>query len=87
VPSDMLPLLQDFIDVFSLPSGLPAHRPIEHTIDLILGTSLPNAPSYYLAPHDSAEIEYQIYQLLESGHIQPSSSPCTSPTFITIKKY
>ena len=48
-PPKTLALLTDFEDVFSPPKGLPP-RAIEHSIDLILGASLPNAPSYHLDP-------------------------------------
>ena len=65
--------------------GLPPSRSIEHTIDLNPDTSLPNAPSYRLDPREATEVERQICQLLESGHIQPSSSPCASPAFIIPK--
>jgi hypothetical protein len=46
----MVPLLQEFADVFTQPTSLPPSRSIEHRIDLIPGTSLPNAPSYRLTP-------------------------------------
>ena len=55
--------------------GMPPSYSIEHTIDAIHNTSLPNAPSYFLIPQEAAVIEHQIFQLLELGHIQPSSSP------------
>lgn len=50
VPLDMAPLLQEFEDVFTQPTGLPPSRSIKHTIDLIPSASFPNAPSYRLAP-------------------------------------
>jgi len=56
------------------------------TIDLVLGATLPNAPSYRLSARESAEIERKIKQLLKSGHIKPSASPCTSPAFMITKK-
>jgi hypothetical protein len=66
---------------------LPPSQDIAHSIDLRPNASLPNAPSYRLAPKEATEIERQIGQLLESGHIQPSSSPSASPTFIVPKKH
>jgi len=81
------PVLHKFSDVFEPPNGLPPVCPIAHTIDLISGAMLPNAPAYRLAPQEATEIEKQLTQLLESGHIQPNSSPCASPTFIVPKKY
>jgi hypothetical protein len=72
--------------VFHPPTRVPPSRGISHSIDLIPGASLPNAPLYHLDPKEATEIERQIGQLLESSHIQPSSSPCASPTFIIPKK-
>ena len=45
-------LLQEFKDVFpkEIPHGLPPLRGIEHQIDLLLGTSLPNRPAYRSNP-------------------------------------
>lgn len=81
-----LSFLSEFVDVFAPPTGVPPSQLIEHSIDLIPGTSLPNAATYHLAPHEAEEIERQLQQLLNSGHIQPSSSPCASPAFITPRK-
>jgi len=50
VPEEMAPLLQEFSDVFQTPTGLPPSRHIDHSIDLILGSALPNAPTYQLSP-------------------------------------
>ena len=86
VPPTKAPLLHEFADVFTQPIGLPPTRSVEHHINLISGASLPNTPYYHLAPREAAEIECQIDELLTSGHIQPSSSPCASPTFIIPKK-
>ena len=77
-PPEMAPLLQEFLYVFTEPTGLPLYHSIEHTINLILDASFPNAPSYRLAPRDIDEIECQIDQLQNSDHIQLSSSPFTS---------
>jgi hypothetical protein len=83
----MVPILYEFTDLFQKPIRLPPLWDIAHFIDLILGASLPNPPTYLLDPKEATEIEFQIGQLLESGHIQPSSSPCASPAFIIPKKH
>lgn len=82
----MATLLSEFSDVLSPPEGLSSKRPIEHSIDLIPGAALLNAPSYCLAPREAEEIERQLQQLLNAGHIQPGCSPCASPVFIIPKK-
>jgi len=48
IPLKVQELLQEFGDVFpkEILSGLPPLRGIEHQINLVLGTSLPNRPSY-----------------------------------------
>ena len=83
---DLYVVLYEYVDVFSPLKGLPPKRPIEHYINLIPCATLPNAPAYILAPHGVEEIECQLQQFLNVGHIQPICSPCTSPTFIIPKK-
>ena len=86
VPPSMAPLLHEFANVFTQPTGLPPVRSVEHHIDLIPGASLQNTPSYCLSPREAAEIERQIEELLTSYHIETSSSPCSSPNFIIPEK-
>jgi len=57
IPEAMTPLLQEFSDVFQPPTGLLPSQHIEHSIHLILGFSLPNAPTYQLAPREIEEME------------------------------
>jgi hypothetical protein len=51
-------LLQDYADVFlkELPPSLPPVHGIEHQIDLIPGTQLPNCASYRTNPDETKEI-------------------------------
>ena len=56
----MQELITYFDDVFAVLTGLPPVRPIEHTIDLLPGAALPNAPtSRYPLPR----INDLLYQL------------------------
>ena len=64
---------------------LPSSFSIEHTIDLILESSLPNAPLYHLTPQEDDVITRQPDQLLISGPTPPSSLPFASPTFLMSK--
>ena len=82
----MAPLLHEFVDIFTQPTGLPPYRSIAHMIDLLPTTSFANTPTYRLGPREASEIECQIHQLLESCHIQPSLSPCAPPASIIPKK-
>jgi hypothetical protein len=86
VPKAMTPLLQEFADVFQIPTGLPPSRHIDHSIHLILGSTLPNAPTYRLTPRETEEIEKQLTDLINSSHIQPSSTPCASVAFVIPKR-
>jgi hypothetical protein len=85
-PLAMFLFLHEFPDVFHLPITLPPSRDISNSIDHIPRTSQPNAPSYILDPKEATEIKCQINQLLKSGQIHPSSSPCAYLAFIIPKK-
>ena len=60
------PLLQEFKNVFpmEIPHGLPPSRDIEPQVDLLLGASLPNRPTYKSNPQETqrkdvhAKVEY-----------------------------
>jgi hypothetical protein len=55
-------LLQEFKDVFpaEIPPGLSPLRGIEHQIDLIPGTSLPNRAAYRTNPEEMKESQRQV---------------------------
>ena len=59
VPPSLMTILQEFQDVFpeELPHGLPPLRGIEHRIDLIPGSPLPNRAVYRTNPEETKEIE------------------------------
>jgi hypothetical protein len=52
-------ILQEYADVFpkELPPGLPPLRGIEHRIDLIPSTQLPNRAPYHTNPDEAKEIQ------------------------------
>ena len=56
-PAKVQLLLKEFSDVFpeELPNKLTPMRDVQHTIDLVLGASLPNLPHYRLNPIEHAE--------------------------------
>ena len=53
------PLLLEFKDVFTkeIPHGLPPSRGIEHQIDLLPRTSLPNKPAYKSNPQETDVVD------------------------------
>jgi len=67
-PTKIVHLFHESLDVFNQPTDLPLSRSIGHTINLILGSSLLNAPSYHLAPREDTQIEHQAGRMLESTH-------------------
>ena len=80
--------MQEFANVFpsAVPPGLPPIRGIEHQIDLIPGASLLNRAPYYTNPEETKEIQRQIQELLDKGHIRESLSPCAVPIILVPKK-
>ncbi|CAA7034297.1 unnamed protein product [Microthlaspi erraticum] len=79
---------QDFSDVFpdDSPPGLPPVRGIEHQIDFVPGSTLPNRPAYRTNPVETKELQRQVDELMEKGHIRESMSPCAVPVLLVPKK-
>ena len=52
VPEAITGFLEEFADVFpkDLPEKLPPHHDIQHQIDLVPSSSLPNQPHYHMSP-------------------------------------
>ncbi|XP_071918798.1 uncharacterized protein [Coffea arabica] len=79
---------QEYQDVFpeDIPNGLPPLRGIEHQIDFIPGSSLPNKAPYRTNPEETKEQQRQVEELLGKGWIQESLSPCAVPVLLVPKK-
>jgi len=84
VPEAINPLIQESTDVFQTPTGLPPSRHIDHSIHLIPGPSLPNAPTYRLATRETEVKEKQLTDLINSDHLQPTSAPCATAKFMRL---
>ncbi|XP_056852807.1 uncharacterized protein LOC130502014, partial [Raphanus sativus] len=87
-PSELSSLLQEYKDIFpeDNPIGLPPIRGIEHQIDFVPGATLPNRPSYRTNPVETKELQKQVEELMEKGHIRESMSPCAVPVLLVPKK-
>ena len=80
-------MLKEFQDVFQEPpKGLPPLRGIEHQIDFIPETSLPNRPAYRTNPTEAKEIQQQVEELLAKGWVQDSMSPYVMHVILVPKK-
>ncbi|XP_062113069.1 uncharacterized protein LOC133824216 [Humulus lupulus] len=74
---------QDFDDVFpeEVPNGLPPIRGVEHQIDFIPGATIPNRPAYRSNLEETKELQRQVVELMEKGHVHESISPCANVEF------
>jgi hypothetical protein len=81
-------LLQEFKNVFppEIPPGPPPLKGIEHQINLILGTSLPNRAMYRTNPEETKKIQRQVQELLDNGYVHESLSPCVVPVILVPNK-
>ncbi|KAH0773694.1 hypothetical protein KY290_010831 [Solanum tuberosum] len=79
---------ENFEDVFpdDTPKGLPPLRGIEHQIDFVPGSQLPNRPAYRSNPEETKELQRQVEELLEKGFVRESMSPCSVPVLLVPKK-
>ncbi|KAH9704605.1 hypothetical protein KPL70_011534 [Citrus sinensis] len=84
--SDMQSLLEEYSTLFQEPTHLPPSREIEHNITLKEGIEPVNVRPYRYAHFQKDEIERQVNKMLNSGLIQPSTSPFSSLVLLVKKK-
>lgn len=80
-------MLAEFPDVFTkeLP-GLPPERELDLTIELKPGTQPISKTPYRMIAPELQELQIQLKELLDIGHIRPSISPCGAPVIFVKKK-
>jgi hypothetical protein len=59
---------------------------VEHEINLIADSTLPNLGMYRYSVIENDEIKKQVSELLENGVLKPSNSPCGSLVVLVPKK-
>jgi len=61
VPKELAVILDRFQDIMpsEMPNQLPPMRDVQHAIDLVSGSSLPNLPHYRISPIEN-ELNQQI---------------------------
>jgi hypothetical protein len=84
---DEIPIVCEYPDVFpdELP-GMPPDRDVEFVIELKPGTAPISKQPYHMPPEELAELKNQLQELLDKGHIRPSSSPSGCPALFVKKK-
>ncbi|GBG84166.1 hypothetical protein CBR_g38140 [Chara braunii] len=78
-------LLEEFKDLAEPPIGV-VPRPIQHRIEIELGSRTPKGAVYRMSPRELEELRKQLDELLEKGWIRPSSSPFGAPVLFVPKK-
>ena len=76
------------ITVFSKQSFdvLPEPKEWDHAVELIPGSKPSSCKVYPLSPAEQKELDVFLKENLETGRIQPSKSPMSSPVFFIKKK-
>nr|GFD09464.1 putative nucleotidyltransferase, ribonuclease H [Tanacetum cinerariifolium] len=69
-----------------IPTGLPPIREVQHCIDLVPGSVLPNKEAYHMNPKEHEELQRQVDELLKKGVLQESKSLCVVPALLVPKK-
>ncbi|XP_020696713.1 uncharacterized protein LOC110109849 [Dendrobium catenatum] len=87
-PETVKGLLERYADLgpTELPAELPPLRNIQHSIDLIPESTIPNLLHYRLCPKEQKVLQQLVDELLDKQLIQHNLSPCAVPALLVPKK-
>ena len=86
IPVPVQVLLKQYDDLFQEPNQLPPHRSHDHRIPLKEGISAVNVRPYRHSTLQKDVVEKMTQELLNSGLVQHSSNPFSSPVVLVKKK-
>jgi hypothetical protein len=79
-------VINEFVEVFNMPSGLPPVREHDHAIPLKPYANIPNLRPYRYPYYQKNEIEKIVKEMMQAGIIRHSTSPFSSPVLLVKKK-
>jgi hypothetical protein len=79
-------IVEEYRDIFVSPTRVPTLCQVKNPNDMTLDAPLPNGPVYRCSLMENDEINCQIQEILQKGHIRLKSSPCGSPIVLVQKK-
>jgi hypothetical protein len=83
---EVVPILEEFQDLFQIPTGLPPKRECDHRIVLKEGATPPNIRPYRMPHTQKNVVEEMVKELLTNKEIRHSTSPYSSPALAVTKK-
>ncbi|KAA0039232.1 Transposon Ty3-G Gag-Pol polyprotein [Cucumis melo var. makuwa] len=86
IPPKVQDLLRQFQPIIEEPSALPPLRDIQHIIDLIPGSSLPNLPHYRMSPKEYEFLHQHIEDLLKKRAYSAKHQPLCRTSSINSKE-
>ncbi|CAJ2644108.1 unnamed protein product [Trifolium pratense] len=78
-------IIEEFAEVFNMPSGLPPIREHDHVILLKPDANIPNLRPYRYPYYQKNEIEKIVKEMMQAGIIRHSTSPFSSPILLELK--